>query len=83
MGSDETEADYIPPEDDSNFKATVHLGIKEIRLLYNYLVFFTREWPGYAERPVEEQPYLNFLKQRLFAIIMEYNMQHKEAEKGD
>ena len=49
------------------------MGIKETRLLYNAIDGYLRIWPK-DTRPSEEYEYLQSMKNRLFAVIMDYNV---------
>ena len=50
----------------------IFMGIDELRLLYSHICYAIETWPGSPARPPEEQEYLLNLKQRLFAMICEY-----------
>ena len=51
----------------------MRMGIKETRLLYNAIDGYLRIWPK-DTRPSEEYEYLQSMKNRLFAVIMDYNV---------
>jgi len=51
----------------------MQMGIKETRLLYNAIDGYLQIWPK-DSRPLEEYEYLQSLKNRLFAVIMDYNL---------
>ena len=53
---------------------TMTLGIDEVRMLYDHTCYSIKMWPGAPARPYEEQLYLDTLKKRLFAMIMDYNL---------
>lgn len=61
---------------DEEWMLEMHMGIDEVRLLYSHICFAIETWPGSPKRPPEEQEYLKILKTRLFAMIMEYNIEH-------
>ena len=56
---------------------TMHMGIDEVRMLYDHICYSIKMWPGAPARPVEEQEYLHILKNRLFAMIMEHTLDTK------
>lgn len=53
---------------------TMNMGIREVRVLYNHICYAIETWPGSPRRPPEEQEYLLILKSRLFAMLMEYQI---------
>ena len=53
------------------------MGIRETRLLHNAITAYLEIWPGGdSERPDEERKFLEYQKNRLFGMIMEYNYNH-------
>ena len=54
------------------------MGIRETRLLYNAMVKYQELAPG--DRPPEEKQFLDFQKNRLFAMIMDYNYLHPDRK---
>jgi NADPH-dependent 2,4-dienoyl-CoA reductase/sulfur reductase-like enzyme len=50
------------------------LGIDEVRMMYDHLDYSIRMWPGSPARPYEEQIWMDILKKRMFAMMMEYNL---------
>ena len=56
------------------------MGIDEIRLLYDHICYSIETWPGSPRRPPEEQEYLHIMKNRLFAMIMEYNLEFLDTK---
>lgn len=56
---------------------TMHMGIDEVRMLYDHICYSIKIWPGAPARPAEEQEYLQILKTRLFAMIMEHTLDTK------
>ena len=54
------------------------MGIRETRLLYNAMVKYQELAPG--DRPPEEKQFLDFHKNRLFAMIMDYNYLHSDRK---
>ena len=57
---------------DEEFLMQIFMGIDEIRVLYSHVCYAVDTWPGSPARPPEEQEYLKSLKQRLFAMMCEY-----------
>ena len=53
---------------------SMNIGIEELRVFYDHICYAYESWPGYPKRPVEEQEYLRILKSRLFAMIMQYQL---------
>ena len=56
---------------------TMNMGIDEVRMLYDHICYSIKMWPGAPARPAEEQEYLQILKNRLFAMIMEHTLDTK------
>ena len=50
------------------------MGIDEVRAMYGVFDYAYETWPGAPKRPYEEQEYLRYMKNRLFAMILEYNI---------
>tara|TARA_B100002019_G_scaffold118697_1_gene101882 strand:- start:660 stop:911 length:252 start_codon:yes stop_codon:yes gene_type:complete len=59
----------------------VHMGIDELRILYGHVLYAIETWPGAPRRPYEEQEYLLYLKQKLFAMIMDYQYSQVDMDK--
>ena len=69
--------DYDPNEDVYNqWHIEMTMGIDEVRAMYGVFDYAYETWPGSPKRPYEEQEYLIYMKNRLFAMILEYNMNH-------
>ena len=68
---------YGPDE----WNCTVSLNIYQIRALYDHVCYSIKMWPGSPARPAEEQEMLQQAKERLFAMLMEYNFEYKDADK--
>jgi len=60
-----------PEEGDYDF--IMYIQIDEIRMLYDHVCYSIQMWPGSPARPAEEQEYLVQLKNRLFAMLADYN----------
>ena len=69
-----------PEDNESNedvynqWHVEITMGIDEIRAMYGIFDYAYETWPGAPKRPYEEQEYLRYMKNRLFAMILEYNM---------
>jgi|TARA_R100000084_G_C4507078_1_gene80763 hypothetical protein len=61
--------DHLP---ELEWHVTFNMGIDELRLFYDHICYSIKVWPGSPARPAEEQEYLQILKKRLFAMILEY-----------
>lgn len=64
-------------EDD--WYCSVNIGIDEVRAMYSHLLYAIETWPGSPRRPVEEQEWLWAMKERYFAMLMEYNFSENES----
>ncbi len=71
------------PSGDEEFYCESRLGINEVRMMYDSICFYLSIWPGPPQRPPEEKKYLEVVRNRLFAAIMEYNLFHNVVEDGD
>ena len=71
------------PSGDEDFYCESRLGINEIRMMYDSICFYLSIWPGPPTRPEEEQKYLEHIRSRLFAAIMEYNLMNNEVEEAE
>ena len=52
----------------------MNMGIDELRVFYDHICYSIEVWPGSPRRPAEEQEYLKNLKSKVFAMIMQYNL---------
>tara|TARA_B100002019_G_scaffold209999_1_gene182596 strand:- start:463 stop:711 length:249 start_codon:yes stop_codon:yes gene_type:complete len=69
---DEFDDEEYTREQTDEWLMQVFMGIGEVRLLYNHVCYAIETWPGSPARPAEEQEYLMHLKQKLFAMICDY-----------
>ena len=77
MGSFSNPEDNESNEDVYNqWHVEITMGIDEIRAMYSVFDYAYETWPGAPKRPYEEQEYLRYMKNRLFAMLLEYNMDH-------
>ena len=63
--------------DPEEWYCSVNIGIEEIRFMYSHLEYSLKMWPGSPARPVEEQQFLMDMKDKYFAMLMEYNFSEK------
>jgi hypothetical protein len=63
--------------DPEEWYCSVNIGIDEIRFMYSHLQYSLKMWPGSPARPVEEQQFLMDMKDKYFAMLMEYNFSEK------
>jgi len=68
----------IPHEDEYDF--IMYIRIDEIRMLYDHVCYSIKMWPGSPARPAEEQEYLVQLKNRLFAMLADYNFSNMNID---
>lgn len=61
-------------EENTEWHCTMTLGIEEVRMMYDHLDYSLKMWPGAPARPYEEQIWMDVLKKRMFAMMMEYNL---------
>jgi hypothetical protein len=52
---------------------TMTLNIDEVRAMYDHFCYAIETWPGAPRRPVDEQIWLDIMKKRMFAMIVDYN----------
>lgn len=61
------------PNPEEEWYASFDLGIEEIKMLHSHLDYAIKMWPGAPARPAEEQEFLQFMKVKLSAILMQYS----------
>ncbi len=71
------------PSGDEEFYCESRLGINEVRMMYDSVCFYMSIWPGPPARPEQEKEYLEFVRNKLFAAIMEYNLNYNEVEEAE
>jgi len=54
----------------------IGLGIEEVRMMHDLLEYFIKTWPGSPARPVREQEFAQFFKQRMFVMKTEYLLEN-------
>ena len=68
---------------DDDFFVESKMGINEVRMLYDSLSFYSSIWPGPPTRPDAEKLYLDNVKSKLYAAIMEYNLIYNDVEQTE
>ena len=63
--------------DPDEWYCSVNIGIDEVRAMYSHLEYSLKMWPGSPARPAEEQQFLMDMKDKYFAMLMEYNFSEK------
>ena len=63
--------------DEGDIYYNLSLPYEDVRLLHHCVLETIKNWPGSPARPAEEQEYLQILKNRLFAMIMEHTLDTK------
>ena len=64
---------------DEEWFCEVRLGIYDVKSLYAVICFALETWPGSPARPPEEQEWLWAMKERYFAMLMEYNFSENDS----
>ena len=64
--------------DPDEWYCSVNMGIDEVRAMYSHLVYSLQMWPGSPARPAEEQEFLIAMKEKYFAMLMEYNFSEND-----
>jgi hypothetical protein len=67
--------------DPAEWSCTVDLGIDDVRALHSSIAYLIEMWPGSPARPASEQEYLHYVKNQLFAMMMDYNYNYLTGEK--
>ena len=57
------------------------LSIQDVRMMYNHVCYSIETWPGYPARPREEQEYLKYLKNQLFAMLADYSFTELDTDR--
>ena len=63
------------PEEDDGWRMEMRMGIWGVKALLGIVQGYLELWPGYPRRPRMEQEYLKLLRDRLFGIVTEYNLE--------
>lgn len=60
---------------------TITMNIETTLALYESICYSIKMWPGSPARPAQEQEFLQSMKERLFAMIMEHNFENNEVDR--
>ena len=69
------------PDPRKDFDFEWCLSIEDVRALYNIICYSIETWPGYPARPKEEQEYLKYLKNQLFAMLADYSFTELDTDR--
>ena len=83
MAHCQDEPEWKPQNDDEQWWCESRMGINETRMMYDSISYYLSIWPGPPQRPEQEHAYLCFLRNRLFAAMMEYNLLNNEVEEEE
>ena len=72
-----------PNDDDLEWWAEHRMNIRDVRGLWSTIDYYQSIWPGPPERPEMEKEFLNGFKNRLFAMITDYNYNHHIVSSED
>ena len=79
-GGKKEEYDFNPSEDNMEWWCQWKMNIKDVRMVYSSIDYYTSIWPGPPTRPEEEKEFLENYKGRLFAMLTDYNFSNHEVE---
>ena len=71
------------PKDEGDWFCQYSMRIEEVRMLYDIVCYSLQTWPGSPARPPEEQEYLKYLRNRLFAMMSDYNFTEMQSYEVD
>ena len=77
------EPEWESSNDEQEFWCESRMGIQETRMMFDSVCFYLSIWPGPPVRPEEEKKYLEYVRSKLFAAIMEYNLLHNELDTSE
>ena len=80
VGGKKEEYDFVPPDDNMEWWCQWKMNIKDVRMVYSSIDYYTSIWPGPPTRPEEEKEFLENYKGRLFAMLTDYNFSNHEVE---
>ena len=80
VGGKKEDYDFIPPDDYMEWWCQWKMNIKDVRMVYSSIDYYTSIWPGPPTRPEEEKEFLENYKGRLFAMLTDYNFSNHEVE---
>ena len=82
VGGKKEEYDFVPPDDNMEWWCQWKMNIKDVRMVYSSIDYYSSIWPGPPTRPEEEKEFLENYKGRLFAMLTDYNFSNHEVEEG-
>ena len=80
VGGKKEEYDFVPPDDNMEWWCQWKMNIKDERMVYSAIDYYTSTWPGPPTRPEQEKEFLENYKGRLFAMLTDYNFSNHEVE---
>ena len=80
VGGKKEDYDFIPPDDNMEWWCEWKMNIKDVRMVYSSIDYYTSIWPGPPTSPEEEKEFLENYKGRLFAMLTDYNFSNHEVE---
>ncbi len=80
VGGKKEEYDFVPPDDNMEWWCQWKMNIKDVRMVYSSIDYYSSIWPGPPTRPEEEKEFLENYKGRLFAMLTDYNFSNHEVE---
>lgn len=60
-------------QEKAEWECTMTLTIDEVRAMYDHFCYAIETWPGHPARPIDEQVWMDLMKKRMFAMIVDYN----------
>ena len=82
VGGKKEEYDFVPPDDNMEWWCQWKMNIKDVRMVYSSIDYYSSIWPGPPTRPEEEKEFLENYKGRLFAMLTDYNFANHEVEEN-
>ena len=65
VGGKKENYDFIPPDDNMEWWCEWKMNIKDVRMVYSSIDYYSRIWPGPPDRPEEEKQFLENYKGKL------------------
>ena len=80
VGGKKEDYDFIPPDDNMEWWCQWRMNIKDVRMVYSSIDYYSSIWPGPPTRPQEEKEFLENYKGKLFAMLSDYNYNNHEVD---
>ena len=80
VGGKKNDYDFQRDEDDLSWWAEQRFNIREVRMISSTLDNYKTVWQGPPTRPDEEMEFVDWYRNRLFAMIADYNFTHHEVD---